>query len=60
MTRSSHSVKLKLDLEIERTFHILRRTTKKITVEETSSSKSIESSLGFNTVAKLSKESESE
>ena len=59
MTRSSHSAKLKLDLEIERTVHI-RRTTKKITVKETSSSKSIESSPGFNIMAKLSKESESE
>ena len=29
MTRSLHSVKLKLDPEIERTFYILRRTTSK-------------------------------
>ena len=29
MTRSSNSIKLKLDPEIERTFHILRRTTSK-------------------------------
>ena len=57
MTHSSHSVKLKLDPEIERTFHILRKTTKKITMEETSSNKSIESSPGFNTMAKLSQES---
>ena len=60
MTRSSHSIKLKLDTEIERTFHILRRTTKKIKMKETSSSRSIEFSPGFNTVAKLRKESESE
>ena len=60
MTRSSHSVKLKLDPEIERTFHILRRATKQITAEETSSSKPIESSLGFNTVTKLRQESKSE
>ena len=59
MTRSSHSVKLKLDPEIERTFHILRRTMKQITVEETSN-RSIESSPGFNAVAELSRESESE
>ena len=29
MTHSSHSFKLKLDPKIERTFHILRRTTSK-------------------------------
>ena len=60
MTRSSHSAKLNLDPEIERTFHILRRTTKQITMEETSSSRSIESSPRFNAVAELSQESESE
>ena len=59
MTHSSHSVKLKLDPEIERTFHILRRTTNQITVEETSN-RSIEPSPGFNAVAELSRESESE
>ena len=53
MTRSSHSVKLKLDPEIERTFHILRRATNQITVEETSN-RSIELSLGFNAVTELS------
>ena len=46
MTHSSHSVKLKLDPKIERTFHILRRATNQITVEETSN-RSIELSPRF-------------
>ena len=57
MTRSSHSVKLKLDPEIERTFHILRRATNQITVEETSN-RSIELSPGFNAVTELSQQEE--
>ena len=58
MTRSSHTAKLNLDPEIERTFHILRRSAKHIMVEQTSPSRSIESPSGFNTVVEPSLENE--
>ena len=54
MTRSSHIAKLNFDPEIERTFHILRRTTKHITTKEASPNRYTESPLGFNAVAELS------
>ena len=55
MTRSSLIAKLDFDLEIERTFHILRRTAKHITTEEASPSRYTESPPGFNAVAELSR-----
>ena len=60
MTRSTHTAKLNLDFEIERTFHILRRSTKHITTEEASLSRFTESPSRFNTVIKLSWENEPE
>ena len=58
MTHSSHTAKLNLDPEIERTFHILRRSAKHITMEEASPSRFTESPLRFNAVVELSQENE--
>ena len=60
MTRSSHTAKLNLDPEIERTFYILRRSTKHIKTEKASPSRYIESPPKFNMVVELSRESEPE
>ena len=60
MTRSSPIAKLDFDPEIERTFHILRRTAKHITTEEASPSIYIESPPGFNAVVELSRKNEPE
>ena len=60
MTRSLHIAKLNFDPEIERTFHILRKTAKHITTEKASPSRYTESPLGFNVVAELSRENEPE
>ena len=60
MTHSSHTSKLSIDPEIDRTFHVLRRRTKQITMEETSSSRSTEPLPGFNLVVKLNLESKSD
>ena len=60
MTHSSHTGKLSIDPEIDRTFHVLRRRTKQITMEETSSSRSTEPPPGFNLVVKLNLESKSD
>ena len=60
MTQSSHIAKLNLDPEIEKTFHILRRSTKYITMEEASPSRYTESPLRFNAVVELSRENELE
>ena len=60
MTRSSHIAKLNFDPEIERTFHILRRTGKHITMEEASPSRYTESPPGFNAAVELSRKNEPE
>ena len=60
MTRSSPIAKLDFDPEIERTFHILRRTAKHITTEEASPSRYTESPPGFNAVVELSRENKPE
>ena len=60
MTRSSHTAKLNLDLEIERTFYILRRSAKHIKTEEVSSRRYTESPSRFNAVVELSRENEPE
>ena len=60
MTRSSPIAKLDFDPEIERTFHILRRTAKHITTEEASPSRYTESPPGFNAVVELSRKNEPE
>ena len=60
MTRSSHTAKLNLDPEIERTFHILRRSAKHIMMEEASPNRYTESPLGFNAVVEMSQENELE
>ena len=57
MTRSSHTGKLSLDPEIDRTFHILRRRKNQITVEKTPST---EPPPGFNLATKLNLEKESD
>ena len=53
MTHNSHIGKLSVDPEIDRTFYVLRRRGKQITMEETSSSRSTESPPGFNAVVEL-------
>ena len=58
MTQSSHTAKLNLDPEIEKKFHILRRSVKHNMVEEASPSRFTESPLGFNVVVELSQENE--
>ena len=58
MTRSSHTAKLNLNPEIERTFHILRRSAKHIMTEEASPSRYTESPSRFNAVVELSRENE--
>ena len=60
MTHSSHIAKLNFDPETERTFHILRRTTKYITTEEASPSRYTESPSRFNAILELSKENKPE
>ena len=60
MTRSSHTARLNLDPEIERTFHILRRSAKHIATEEASPNRYTESPPGFNAVVELSRENEPE
>ena len=60
MTHSSHTSKLNFDPEIERTFHILRRTVKHIATEEASPSRYTESPSRFNAVVELSRENEPE
>ena len=56
MTHSLHTAKLNLDPEIERTFHILRRSAKYIMMEKASSRRYTESPSGFNAVVELSRE----
>ena len=58
MTHSSHTAKLNLDPEIERTFHILRKSAKHIKMEEASPSRYTESPPRFNAVVELSRENE--
>ena len=60
MTHSSHIAKINLDPEIEKTFHILRRSAKHITMEEASPSRYTKSPLGFNAIVELSRENKPE
>ena len=52
-THSSHTGKLSIDPEVDRTFHVLRRSVKQFMTEETPSSRSTEPPPGFNLISNM-------